>query len=68
VPERRARQELGRAELLVLAAGIALAVIPGLPFVQSDAALFVRFHHWAIFVGGLLTGAVLMRARTLLAR
>lgn len=66
MPERNSPKELGRAELLVLAAGVALAIIPSLPFVQSDAALFVRFHHWAIFVGGLLTGAVLMRARTLL--
>lgn len=41
----------------------ALAVVPGLPFLVSDAAMFVRFRHWAIFVGGLMIGAVLARAR-----
>lgn len=60
--------ELSRAELLALAAGVALAVVPNLPFLQSDAALFVRLHNWAIFVGGLLTGAVVSRARMRLER
>ncbi len=66
--EDRQQAELSRAELFALAAGVALAVVPSLPFLHSDAALFVRFHNWAIFVGGLLTGAVLTRARTRLGR
>lgn len=53
---------------MALATGIALAVVPSLPFLQSDAALFVRFHNWAIFVGGLLAGAVVSRAQTRLQR
>lgn len=60
--------ELGRSELAVLAAGMALALVPGLPFLQSDAAAFGRFRNWAIFVGGLLIGAVLSRARARLPR
>ena len=62
------RAQLSRAELFALAAGVALAVVPSLPFLDSDAELFVRFHNWALFVGGLLTGAVLTRARTRLDR
>lgn len=56
--------EASAVELLVLAAGVALAVVPSLPFVASDAPLFLRFQNWAIFVGGLLIGATLTRIRT----
>lgn len=56
--------QLTAVELVALVVGLALAVVPSMPFVQSDAVLFVRFHNWAIFVGGLLTGAVIARART----
>lgn len=61
-------RQLSRRELLALGAGVLLAVAPGLPFVQSDGALFARFHDWGIFVGGLLIGAVLARAHAELAR
>ena len=60
--------ELSRLELFVLAVGVGLAIVPSLPFLQSDAALFARFHDWALFVGGLLTGVVMSRARTRLER
>lgn len=59
---------LSHAEQLILAVGIVLAVVPSLPLLQSDAVLFVRFHNWSIFVGGLLTGAIVARARERLAR
>ena len=57
-----------RTELLALAAGVALAVVPSLPFLASEAVLFVRFHNWALFSGGLITGAVLARLRARLMR
>lgn len=60
--------ELTAGELAALIAGFALAVVPSMPFVQSEAVLFVRFHNWAIFVGGLLAGAVIARARERLDR
>lgn len=62
------RPELADVELVTLIVGVALAVVPSVPFLQSDAVLFVRFHHWAIFVGGLLTGAVIARAQMRLDR
>lgn len=61
-------RQLSTRELLALGAGVLLAVVPGLPFVHSDAALFARFHDWGIFVGGLLIGAVLARAHAELVR
>lgn len=61
-------RELSGVELLVLAVGVGLAVVPSLPFLQDDGATFMRFHNWAIFVGGLLIGAVISRARTRLRR
>ena len=45
---------------LVLAIG--LAVIPSLPFLASDAVAFLRFHNWALFVGGLILGSELRAA------
>lgn len=57
------REPASRAQLVILAVGVAFAVLPSLPFVTSDAAAFTRFHRWAIFVGGLLIGAVLATAR-----
>lgn len=55
--------ELTAGEIVALVVGFALVVVPSMPFVQSEAVLFERFHNWAIFVGGLLTGAVIARAR-----
>lgn len=61
---QRGSGELSRREAALLAIGVALALVPGLPFLVSDAAMFGRFRHWAIFVGGLTIGAVLACART----
>ncbi len=68
MPDQGQRSELTGVELLALVFGVALAVVPSLPFLLSDATWFTRFRNWAIFVGGLLTGAVLARARTRLQR
>lgn len=68
MPDEQRPAEASAAELLVLATGVAMAILPSLPFLQSDGPLFVRFHNWAIFVGGLLTGAVLARMRARLER
>lgn len=59
----RVHDELSTREVLTLLLGVGLAVVPGLPFLESDAPVFVRFHNWAIFVGGLVIGAVLAAAR-----
>jgi hypothetical protein len=47
-------------------AAASLAVVPSLPFVQSEATAFVRFHNWALFVAGLILGRVLTSARAAL--
>ncbi len=47
-------------------AAAALAVVPSLPFVQSEATAFLRFHNWALFAAGLLFGWVLATARATL--
>ncbi len=60
-PRRSAELSRRRIGLLWLAA--ALAVIPGLPLVESEAGLWVRFHNWSIFVAGILFGWVLANAR-----
>ncbi len=44
-------------------AAAALAVVPSLPFVQSEATAFLRFHNWALFVAGLILGWLLATAR-----
>jgi len=47
-------------------AAAALAVVPSLPFLQSEATAFLRFHNWALLVAGLILGWVLATARAAL--
>lgn len=50
-------------ELATLVAGLALAVVPNLPFVVTDGMFYGRIRNWSIFVAGLLIGAVLTGAQ-----
>lgn len=47
-------------------AAAALAVVPSLPFLQSEATAFSRFHNWSLLVAGLVLGWVLATARAAL--
>jgi hypothetical protein len=59
-------RRLRARQVVALWAAAALAVLPSLPFVQSEATAFVRFHNWALFVAGLILGGVLATARAAL--
>lgn len=48
---------------MLLAAAVALAVVPSLPCFRTDAVTFVRFHHWSLLVAGLTLGWILATAR-----
>lgn len=54
---------LGGARLGLIGLAAMLAVVPGLPFLESPAVAFVRFHNWSIFAGGMLLGWLLAEAR-----
>lgn len=43
--------------------GVALAFGTSLPVVAHDTVVSKRFHHWALFAGGLLVGGELGAAR-----
>ncbi len=60
-PHRRV--EVSRLHIGALWVGAALAVLPSLPFIQSEATAFVRLHNWAIFAAGVILGWVLANAR-----
>lgn len=60
-PQRHA--ELSRRHLCLLWLAAGLAVLPSLPFLESDTTAFVRLHNWAIFAGGIGLGWVLASAR-----
>jgi len=57
---------LGARYAAGLWAAAALAVVPSLPFLKSEATAFLRFHNWALFVAGLIFGWVLATARAAL--
>lgn len=57
---------LGAGYAAGLWAAAALAVVPSLPFLQSEATAFLRFHNWALLVAGLIFGWVLATARAAL--
>lgn len=62
-PSPRRRAEINRLHIGALWLAAALAVLPGLPFIQSDATAFVRLHNWAIFAAGVILGWTLANAR-----
>lgn len=43
--------------------GVTLAFGPSLPVVAHETVVYERFHHWALFAGGLLVGGELGAAR-----
>lgn len=55
--------EISRLHIGVLWLAATLAVLPGLPFIQSEAPAFVRLHDWAVFAGGVILGWALASAR-----
>ncbi len=60
-PQRRA--ELSRRHICLLWLAAGLAVLPSLPFVESETTALVRLHNSAIFAGGLVLGWGLASAR-----
>jgi len=66
-PERpdghRAAGTLRAGALARLLIGAVLAFGTSLPLVATDSTAYKRFHHWALFAGGLLVGGELATAR-----
>jgi len=54
---------VARGALTRLLIGVTLAAGSSLPFIPNDGETYRRFHHWALFAGGLLVGAELGTAR-----
>ncbi len=62
-PGSQRRGELSRRHICCLWLAAGLAVLPSLPFVESEATAFVRLHNWATFAGGIALGWILASAR-----